>query len=382
MTRGRWAVAALVGLAAVVGAALFLPQMLDAPEMLAPGVRCETRVLAGPVRLHLLTLDLKTADARLAVRTAGPSLANLASLAQIAAPRDATQEVLAAVNAGQFDRDGTPIGLLVVDKAMLRGGLGRPTLTLNEEGSPFISRFSSSLTYATQQFKVGLEVERYNRPGAGTVCLYSDAYPFEIPAPTGSLFLTVRGLLAHGIYAAKPTYGRITAVDVISAATTIVTSPGRLTVRLVGLDTDTLSQMHFVNQVVSINPRIEGPLWSGEITYAVGGSDILLSEGQVPAELRDEERMGLDNRRDARTAVGYSQDHMKIFLAVVEGGRAGSVGMTLSELARLLLEEKAWDALNLDGGGSSGLWVAGRGVVSVPDSARPINNALVLVRKP
>ena len=265
---------------------------------------------------------------------------------------------------------------------MLRGALGRPVLTLNDEGAPFITRFDSySLTYATQQFRQGIEVARYNRPGAADLCVYSDAYPFDVTAPAGSVFIRAQGVLVHGIYPTSITYGKVERIDVIASATRMTTAPGKLLIRFTGPEAQRLSQIHFINQPISLIPRIEGPLWGGEMVDAVGGSDILLSDGQVPAGLRDDERLGRDNQRDARTAVGYSAQHEKIFLVVVEGRHAGSVGMTLSELARFLAREKVWHAMNLDGGGSSGLWLAGRGMVNQPEGARPLNNALVVVRE-
>ncbi|MEL7474200.1 MAG: phosphodiester glycosidase family protein [Planctomycetota bacterium] len=60
--------------------------------------------------------------------------------------------------------------------------------------------------------------------------------------------------------------------------------------------------------------------------------------------------------RHPRTAAGVSPDGLTLFLVVVDGRQPGwSVGLTLSELADLMRELGADDALNLDGGGSSSL---------------------------
>lgn len=58
-----------------------------------------------------------------------------------------------------------------------------------------------------------------------------------------------------------------------------------------------------------------------------------------------------------RTAVGLSQDKRRLLLVVVDGRRAGVPGLTLPQLADLMVELGACTALNLDGGGSSALWV-------------------------
>jgi exopolysaccharide biosynthesis protein len=61
--------------------------------------------------------------------------------------------------------------------------------------------------------------------------------------------------------------------------------------------------------------------------------------------------------RHPRTAAGVSRDGRTLLLIVVDGRRPGwSVGATLPELARMMLDAGAWGAVNLDGGGSSAMW--------------------------
>ncbi|MBM3972811.1 MAG: phosphodiester glycosidase family protein [Planctomycetes bacterium] len=58
--------------------------------------------------------------------------------------------------------------------------------------------------------------------------------------------------------------------------------------------------------------------------------------------------------RNPRTAVGTNQAGTTLYVVVVDGRQPGwSVGMTLPELANVLLGLGAWRAINLDGGGSS-----------------------------
>jgi len=61
--------------------------------------------------------------------------------------------------------------------------------------------------------------------------------------------------------------------------------------------------------------------------------------------------------RHPRTAAGVSRDGRTLLLIVVDGRRPDwSVGVTLPELARMMLDAGAWGAVNLDGGGSSAMW--------------------------
>ncbi len=89
-------------------------------------------------------------------------------------------------------------------------------------------------------------------------------------------------------------------------------------------------------------------------------------------------------RRHPRTAAGVSRDGRTLLLLVVDGRQPGwSIGATLPELAVLMLEAGAGDAVNLDGGGSSAMWhrepgaVAGR-VLNRPSDGRvrPVANHL------
>ncbi|MEM1329761.1 MAG: phosphodiester glycosidase family protein [Planctomycetota bacterium] len=61
--------------------------------------------------------------------------------------------------------------------------------------------------------------------------------------------------------------------------------------------------------------------------------------------------------REPRTAAGVSQDGRTLYLLVVDGRQPGySVGVNLFQLAEVLIDAGAWDAINLDGGGSSSFW--------------------------
>jgi hypothetical protein len=80
--------------------------------------------------------------------------------------------------------------------------------------------------------------------------------------------------------------------------------------------------------------------------------------------------------RHPRTAMGLTRDRRTFLLVAVDGRSTRSAGMYGTELARLMELLGAWQAFNLDGGGSSQLWVDGRGTVNDPSdgSPRPVAN--------
>ncbi|MGW5744014.1 phosphodiester glycosidase family protein, partial [Amycolatopsis sp. NPDC003861] len=92
---------------------------------------------------------------------------------------------------------------------------------------------------------------------------------------------------------------------------------------------------------------------AGKIAVAVGGNEVLLRDGVVqPVD---------DVAMHPRTAVGFSADGRKLWLATVDGRQADSRGMTELELARHMKSLGADDAINLDGGGSSTLLARNEG---------------------
>ena len=80
--------------------------------------------------------------------------------------------------------------------------------------------------------------------------------------------------------------------------------------------------------------------------------------------------------RHPRTAMGLTQDRQTFILVVVDGRSGRSAGMRGAELAWLMGELGAWQAYNLDGGGSSAMWVAGDVYLNDPSdvSARSVVN--------
>ena len=88
--------------------------------------------------------------------------------------------------------------------------------------------------------------------------------------------------------------------------------------------------------------------------------------------------------RHPRTAIGFSRDSSTLLLLTVDGRSENSGGMTLVELANVMRELGAWQAMNFDGGGSTTMVVEGR-VVNHPsdkEGERAVGNAVLVVVKP
>ena len=81
-----------------------------------------------------------------------------------------------------------------------------------------------------------------------------------------------------------------------------------------------------------------------------------------------------------RTAAGLSRDGKTLYLVVTDGRREGVPGLTLPELAKFMDELGACVAMNLDGGGSSAMWIR-EGIVNRPSDGveRKVGNHLAVV---
>ncbi|MCR4436895.1 MAG: phosphodiester glycosidase family protein [Clostridiales bacterium] len=101
-----------------------------------------------------------------------------------------------------------------------------------------------------------------------------------------------------------------------------------------------------VGDQVSLNIATN-PDWK-TVKMAVTGSAILVKDGQIPAAFS----MNISGRQP-RTAVGSSQDGKQLIIVTVDGRQNSSIGMTQDELARFMIDCGAYNAVNLDGGGST-----------------------------
>lgn len=108
---------------------------------------------------------------------------------------------------------------------------------------------------------------------------------------------------------------------------------------------------------------------AARISEAVSGQPMLVRDGRLDGPSLD--AFDSANLRHPRTSVGVSRDGKQVTLIVVDGRQASSHGMTLYELARMFVELGADRALNLDGGGSSAMFVAeDGGIVNSPSGGR------------
>ncbi|MDE5607321.1 MAG: phosphodiester glycosidase family protein [Muribaculaceae bacterium] len=116
----------------------------------------------------------------------------------------------------------------------------------------------------------------------------------------------------------------------------------------------------------------------------VGGWPRLVTDGTplsaVPSQTPSD--LGGSSRR-ARTAVGFSQDRKTLYIIVLDEGTTKNQGMTFKALGSFMEAIGCYNAMNLDGGGSSVLHVENLGQRSAVQGVmngynRPVMNGLFL----
>lgn len=93
------------------------------------------------------------------------------------------------------------------------------------------------------------------------------------------------------------------------------------------------------------------------------------------------QKLGSIGGKNPRSAIGYTEDN-NLILVAVDGREGSSVGMTLMQLANFMKSAGCVNAMNLDGGGSTVMYVDGK-VVNNPQvkGGIALSNAIVLSKK-
>jgi hypothetical protein len=108
---------------------------------------------------------------------------------------------------------------------------------------------------------------------------------------------------------------------------------------------------------------------------AVGGGPVLIYDGRIRITSKEEQLFpGEEFEKHPRTAMGYTRDGRLIILAIQGRSPAESMGASLAEEARIMLDLGCYEALNLDGGGSSCMLINGKETIKPSDKEgqRPV----------
>lgn len=127
--------------------------------------------------------------------------------------------------------------------------------------------------------------------------------------------------------------------------------------------------------VINTNPE-----WKN-VKHIISGGPYLVRNSNVFVDMTAQ-KLGAIGGRNPRSAIGYTADN-NLILVAVDGREGSSIGMTLMELASFMQSIGCTNAMNLDGGGSTVMYVNGQ-VVNRPHmkGGIPLSNAIVLSKTP
>ena len=332
---------------------------------IAPGLLF-TRIVErqAPRRTFILKADLSrplTVDMTLA----GPAMPVARTTSEMARSHGA----LAATN-GDFSVPGVrPIHPLAQDGDLLQSaGPNSPMFGLRQdETGAFIGTPEVEISVTDLDSGQTFELDRWNRgaPTTGEIAGFS---------PVG------------GTLEAPPRYA--CSVRLLPQGPRSFDNTGTAVVRDYRVDTATCSSESMLRQggvVLSTPPgtdeatqllamtsgtpmRLRWSLGWENVYDAIGGMPILVQDGRVVAETCSSAFC----RRNPRTAIGFTATG-RVLMVVVDGRQPRwSVGSSLGELARLMVDLGAVHAMNLDGGGASAMWVDGE-LVNRPSDGQQRN---------
>jgi Phosphodiester glycosidase len=113
----------------------------------------------------------------------------------------------------------------------------------------------------------------------------------------------------------------------------------------------------FATLYITRDNHVSFSLPDGEIQTAISGNTMVVINGQYNQPLEHSDYL---EQRHPRTAIALDESGTTLLLFVVDGRQPSySQGVSMSELAALIIAQGGYDALNLDGGGSTTLVIEG-----------------------
>lgn len=309
-----------------------------------------------PVKINVVEMNNKVAsNYEVKPAIASVTLPNKRTVRNIAQRTNS----IVAINGGFFKpQTGVPLGTLMIDKKIYTG--------------PIYDRVALGI------FKDGYDVGRVQLDGK----IIGNNQEIKIDNINQPRMLSSY-ILAYtrdwGKYApASPQYGvqlQIVGNKITAASANPLSIPENGYV-LVGpkAKLGKLFGAQYVDIKINTNPKWEN------VKHIISGGPYLVRNGEVYIDMTAQ-KLGSIGGRNPRTAIGYTKDN-DLILITADGREGSSIGLTLTELANLLKGLGCVNAINLDGGGSTVMYVKGQ-IVNRPHQPGGIalSNALVISKK-
>ena len=352
---------------------------LPTPRNIAPGVllyhvEAQTQVEPlGPLSIWMLRLDPAKVDLQEVL--ANDEIMGVETVGDIAA----RHKPIAAINAGFFLPNGDPAGVMTIDGRLVsdtrrpRGAVG---IARDKAGVKVVFarlKATASVTVERNGKKTTIPIDGIDTTRLrGQLMLFTPSYHADTDTAKGGLEWVIdqkRGRVVSGPHREGktriPPQGYVLSYGGEAA-------PEKLR---------SLTRGTRVRLEISYAP-LEGEQKSWQLAQdVVGGAGLLIRDGRDVEDWSVEQfNQGFAENRHPRTMIGTTPDGT-IWLVTIDGRQPElSVGMSLIELRSFAHRLGLVNALNLDGGGSTTMWVQGA-VLNKPSDAtgpRKVSDALLV----
>lgn len=293
----------------------------------------------GPLQVNVLRVDPRNPDVQVLLRETEGKLPTRTHLTDLDQAGD-----IAGVN-GSFFRlpspfSGLPVGLTMHEGRLITGPtFNRTAVGIKTDGSTVIGKpqLDASLRLSDGQV---LKIDNINQmmPDLKThVMVYTPDFGPQAPKPA-------RGTVQIGF-----SNGWQVQMDRHQG----LTIPQEGFVLSVPESNPLFQSLLTPGQSVQLNVGLKSSDWQ-DVKEAVSGGPQLLKDGQaVSPDPEQDFTQEFFDTPNPRMAVGSMQDG-RLLLVAIDGRQQGfSVGATIPETAEIMRKLGAWNALNLDGGGSA-----------------------------
>ncbi len=336
----------------------------------APGILWQQRHMAvGAARFPVTLLELDLRQPGLSLRPIWSSPEGMPGTAPLI-PTAERMQVIGAINAGFFNRNNLlPLGAIRHSGSWHSGSmLNRGAIAWDDQGNVQMGRLDLQGQILTEQ---GLTLPLFSMNSGyvgNDLAMYTPAWA-RVYTPIGEAE-TVITVMGDRIVNRRPggTPGQTPHP---------IPTDGYLLVAQAGYG----SLQHLPIDSVLQHRSTPLPSTFDAFPHVVGAGPLLLLNRQIVLNGEAEGFSQAFNQQAAtRSVVGKLPDGRLLWVTL--HSRVGARGPTLAETAQIMLQLGATDALNLDGGSSTSLYLGGRLLNRAPQSAARVHNAIGLFLQP
>ena len=314
----------------------------------------------GPVDVFVLRVLKEDPNWRVRPALAADTLYTRHSVAYICRQLGA----VAGINGGFFASQGPPVGMLVIDGEWITNPLkNRTMLASSKAGQARMGRwsFTGRVRFEGKGYLTIDDLNR-NQPQEEGLVVYTRRWADTLPGNVNCVRLAVN---AQGVVVIKEMAGRPVAIP----------EGGYVLSGRVGKGA-ALAKVE-VGEICHVELGTDPP-WP-ELWWAVEGGPRLLVDGKIQVTGWEESfRSDIREGFASRSAAGITKAG-DLMLVAVESPGSERGGVTLKELALMMQKLGAWQAMNLDGGGSTTVVQNGQTINRVRGGSRLVSNAIVVV---